>query len=102
MAAGDWKEMLLACENGNLELVKYHISAGIDPNYQHPEYLTTPLIVSIEYGHKEICKFLLESGANPTLKAGFSEDTPMKVAKRYKRKGIMELLKTTIKNIPKA
>jgi ankyrin repeat protein len=98
MAAGDWKEMLKACEEGNLELVQHHVQAGVDPNYQHPEYMTTPLIVSIEYGHKAICVYLLEQGANPSLKAGFSEDTPMKIARRYKRKGIMKLLKDAINN----
>jgi ankyrin repeat protein len=100
MAAGDWKEMLKACEDGNIELVQYHIQVGVDPNYQHPEYLTTPLIVSIEYGHKEIAIYLLENGANPTLKAGFSEDTPLKIAKRYKRNAIRKLLKDIIKNSP--
>lgn len=98
MAAGDWKEMLKACEEGNLELVKYHIQAGVNPNYQHPEYLTTPLIVSIEHGYKEICVYLLEQGANPNLKAGFSEDSPLKIAKQYKSKDIIKLLKDAIKN----
>jgi hypothetical protein len=40
MAAGDWKEMLIAAQNGDLELVRYHIRMGENPNYQHPEFLT--------------------------------------------------------------
>lgn len=44
MAAGDWKEMLIASQEGNLDLVRYHIRMGENPNYQHPEFLTTPLI----------------------------------------------------------
>lgn len=93
MAAGDWKEMLMASQEGDLELVKYHIKAGVNPNYQHPEFLTTPLIESVQFGHIEIVKFLLENNADPTLKAGFSNDTALSVAKEYKRKEIVELLK---------
>ncbi len=44
MAGGDWKEMLYASESGDLELVKYHIRMGINPNYLHPEFLTVPLL----------------------------------------------------------
>lgn len=94
MSAGDWKDMLLAIQNGDLETVKYHIGKGINPNYQHPELLVTPLIESIEYGQLEIAKFLLESGADPNLKAGFSEETPLALARKLKQKAIIELLKS--------
>jgi ankyrin repeat protein len=93
MAAGDWKDMFQATQNGDLDLVKYHIQKGVNPNYQHPEILTTPLIESIESGHIEITKFLLKNGSDPRLKAGFSTDTPMKVAKRLKNKEAVILLK---------
>jgi len=93
MAAGDWKDMLKASRNGDLDLVKYHIENGENPNYQHPELLTTPLIESIEYKNIEITRFLLENGADPHLKAGFSSDTPMIVAKRHKNKEAIKLLK---------
>lgn len=97
MAAGDWKEMLLASQEGDLELVKYHIKAGVNPNYQHPEFLTTPLIESVQFGHIEIVQFLLENQADPTQKAGFSNDTALSVAKEYKQKEILELLKKYVK-----
>ena len=93
MAAGDWKEMLIASQKGDLELVKYHIKTGVNPNYQHPEFLTTPLIESVEFGHTEIVLFLLENNAEPTLKAGFSNDTALSIAKKYKRKEIIQILK---------
>ena len=92
MAAGDWKDLLLAAQNGDLELGKYHIKEGVNPNYQHPELLTTPLIVSIENFHLEVTQFLLDNGADPHLKAGFSNDSPMLVAKRYKNKEARKLL----------
>ena len=98
MAAGDWKDMFQAIQNGNLALVKYHIQKGVNPNYQHPELLTTPLIESIENRNTEITKYLLESGAAPHLKAGFSTDTPMKVAKSMKNKDAITLLKPYYKS----
>ena len=97
MAAGDWKDMLIASQEGNLDLVKYHIKAGVNPNYQHPEFLTTPLIESVQFGHTKIAEFLLENNADPTLKAGFSNDTALSVAKEYKRKEIITLLKKHLK-----
>lgn len=94
MAAGDWKDMVSAISKGDLYLVSYYIEQGVNPNYQHPEYLTTPLIESISLEKYEIMKYLLEHGANPSLRAGFSADTPLLVAKRTKNKKIIQLLKT--------
>ena len=93
MAGGDWKEMLTATQNGDLDLVKYHLQMGVDPNYQHPELMTTPLIESIEFGHLEIAEFLLKNGADPRIKAGFSSDTALSVARRNKNKAAIKLLK---------
>jgi hypothetical protein len=44
MSGGDWKEMFNAGCEGNLELVKYHVQAGVDVNFAHPEFLSTPLV----------------------------------------------------------
>lgn len=97
MAAGDWKEMLSAIEEGNLALVRYHIENGVNPNYQHPELLTTPLIVSIEQEQSEIAAFLLEHEADPGLRAGFSPDTPLSVARKTKNRKLIKLIKTYLK-----
>ena len=93
MAAGDWKDMLKGAQEGDLELVIYHIKMGVDPNYQHPEFLTTPLIESAQFGHLEITQYLLDNGADPNIKAGFSGDTALSVAKQFKQKAIVKLLK---------
>lgn len=98
MSAGDWKDMLQAAETGDLELLKYHLSNDVNPNYQHPELLTTPLIVSIENGHIELVRHLLENGADPYLKAGFSADSPLSVAKARRQKEIVKLIKQHLKN----
>jgi len=92
MAAGDWKELYLSAQNGDIELVKYHIKMDVDPNYQHPEFMTTPLIVSIEEQHFEIAKFLLENGANPTIKEVFGNHTPLSMAKFKKNQKLIDLV----------
>ena len=89
MAAGDWKDMLLASQTGNLDLVKYYIRQGVNINYQHPKYLTTPLIESIENEHPAIVQLLLQNGAD----LGFSTDTPLIVALRTKHKAIIKMLR---------
>lgn len=94
MAAGDWKDMLSAVQEGDVELLKYHLERGVNPNYQHPEFLTTPLIESISLQQYEIAKYLLENGADPTLKAGFSQDSPLAVAKSTKNKALTKLIKS--------
>lgn len=93
MAAGDWKEMLMAAQNGDLPLVRYHIHMGENPNYQHPEFLTTPLIEAATFGHTAIVEFLLANGADPKIKAGFSADTALTMAKQNGHKEIVALLK---------
>ena len=94
MAAGDWKEMLIAAQNGDLPLVRYHIRMGENPNYQHPEFLTTPLIEAATFGHKDIVEFLLENDADPKIKAGFSADTALAMAKQNGHKEIVKLLQS--------
>lgn len=100
MAGGDWKEMLVAAQEGDLPLVKYHIENGINPNYQHPELLTTPLIESISFQQFEVVEYLLNNGADPELKAGFSLDSPLRVARQQKNKEILQLLRGHLRKRP--
>jgi ankyrin repeat protein len=93
MAAGDWKDLLKAAQSGDLNLVKYHIGNGVDPNYQHPEFLTTPLIESIEQQHLKVMTYLLENGADPRLNAGFSSDSPLSVARKVGNPVAVHLLR---------
>ena len=93
MSAGDWKDMLGAIQQGNVEVVKYHVDMGVDVNYQHPEFLTTPLIESIEHDQIKIARLLLDNGADPNLAIWLSSDTPLKIAKRLKNKEFIALLK---------
>lgn len=92
MSAGDWKEMYQAASSGNLSLVQYHIGNGVNPNYQHPEILSTPLVAAITSGHTEIARYLLENGADPNLLSEFDNMTPRQAAQFYERQDILQLL----------
>lgn len=92
MSAGDWKEMLIASQNGDLELVKYHLKMGVDPNYQHPEFMTAPLLESIRFGQLTIAELLLENGADPRAKEGFGTDTSLSIATAANNKAAIRLL----------
>lgn len=92
MAAGDWKDMLTAVHNGDLDLLKHYLAEGINPNYQHPELLTTPLIEAISSQQVEIARCLLEHGADPHLTAGFSQDSPIRVARQTGNKTLIRLV----------
>lgn len=89
---GDWKEMFEATQNGDIELVKYHLKMGVDLNYQHPEYMTSPLIECIRMNKLEMAKLLLENGAKASAKEGFGSATPLSIAKSQKNHQAIHLL----------
>ena len=72
--------------------MKYYLAVGIDPNYQHPEFLALPLVESVRFNHLEITKLLLEKGANPHLKELWGGETALSVAQAAKNKEAIELL----------
>ncbi len=89
MAGGDWKDMFAAVQKNDKELVAYHLRMGIDPNYQHPEFMTTFLLESVKQEHFEIAQLLLENGANPIVKEIWGDHTPLSLAQL---KGNQELV----------
>lgn len=93
MSAGDWKDLYAAALAGDIDLVRYHISAGVNPNYQHPEILCTPLVASLIQGHGDIARYLLEHGADPNLRSEFDGLTPLQAARKFKRDGFVKLLR---------
>ncbi len=93
MSGGDWKEMLVAVQAGDIDLVKYYVSEGIDVNYEHPELMTTALIESVQFDQLEIARLLLEHGADPKQNAWLSKDNPISVAKQQQRKAFIQLFK---------
>ena len=96
MSGPDWKIMFRAIQEGDYELVKYYLRMGIDPNYQHPEYMAAPLVESIRYKQLEIAKLLLANNADPEIKEVDGGDTPMIVAKRLQLREAIDLLNEAI------
>lgn len=96
MSGGDWKEMFNAACEGDLALVQYHVEAGIDVDYAHPEFLSTPLVASIIAGQREVALYLLEHGANPSLGSEFDGLTPMQAALKHGQTAVAERLRTLL------
>ncbi len=79
---GNWKEMFKAGCEGDLALLRYHVSEGVDLDYVHPECMTSPLVGAILAGQVETALFMLERGASPSLRSPFESLTPMQAARR--------------------
>ncbi|MEL6659145.1 MAG: ankyrin repeat domain-containing protein [Bacteroidota bacterium] len=92
MSGGDWKAMFKGIQENDIELVKYYLRIGIDPNYQHPEYMALPLAESLRYGHFEITEVLLSNGANPTIIEMESGITCQEMGKRMENQQVIDLL----------
>jgi len=82
MSGGDWKEFFKAAVDGDLALVEHHLAAGVDVDYAHPEFLSTPLVAAILAGQGAIALRLLAHGASPTLGSEFDACTPVQAARR--------------------
>lgn len=83
MSAGDWKDLYQAAVDGDLSLVGYHIREGVNPNYQHPEILRTPLVASLVAGHLEVAGYLLAHGADPNLLSELDNLTPLQASRLH-------------------
>lgn len=90
---GDQKALLTAAERGELATVKYYLNQGIDPNQEHPEAMTTPLIESVRNGHLAVATYLLNNGADPQVRSGFELMTPLKLARATQQPAMVALLK---------
>jgi uncharacterized protein len=97
MSHGNWKDLFAGIEKNDLELVKYHIKTGVDVNYQHPEFLTSPLIESIRLNHIEMMILLLENGASPDIKEVYSGKSPVLIANEIGNSRASELLNRYLK-----
>lgn len=92
MSAGDWKDMYDAAQVGDLARVRHHIQEGVDPNYQHPEVMCTPLVASLVQGHDAVARYLLDHGASVHLRSDFDGLTPLQAARRHGRSDLAALL----------
>jgi ankyrin repeat protein len=93
MSGGNWKEMFGAAQSGDVELLRYHLRMGVDPNYQHPEYLCSALVESAREGHLEVVQLLIESGADPFVKAEWEGKTALEMAEIHRHPAVVEYLR---------
>ena len=82
MSGGNWKEMFDAAVAGDLALVEYHVESGVDVDYAHPEFLSTPLVACILAGQEQVARYLLGAGADPRLHSEFDGLTPVQAARQ--------------------
>ena len=82
MSGGNWKEMFDAACRGDQDLVAYHVQAGVDIDYAHPEFLATPLVACILARQEAVALYLLAQGANPRLWSEFDALTPLQAARQ--------------------
>ncbi len=88
MSGGNWKEMFDAAVAGDIGLVEYHVKSGVDINYAHPEFLSTPLVAAVLARQQAVALYLLDSGANPNLPSEFDGVTPILAARQVGLAGV--------------
>ena len=81
-------------ESKNYELVAFHLRSGVDPNYQHPEFMTTFLLEAIRKEQFEIAELLLKNGADPNAKEIWGEDAPLSLAQSKGNQKMVELIQS--------
>lgn len=84
--------MFKGVQENDLEIVRFYINAGIDINYQHPEYMALPLSESIRYNHLEVAELLLLHGAEHSLIEIESGMSPIDLARKRKNQKAVDLL----------
>lgn len=92
MSGGDWKALFKGVQENEVELVKFYLRSGIDPNYQHPEFMALPLSESIRYNYPAIVEALLAHGADPSITEMESGKTPLQLARQKNHPQILQLL----------
>lgn len=92
-AGGDWKDMYYAAERGDAACVAYHLSQGVDVNYQHPEAMMSALVTATLQGHTAVVQLLLEHGADPNLPAELGPLTPLQAAQHIHHPALEQLLR---------
>ena len=81
----------IAALDGNIEVSKQAIAAGVDVNAKgEVEY--TPLNIAAYWGHREIVELLLANGADVNVKTNWDGSTPLHFATENGHKEIVKLL----------
>jgi uncharacterized protein len=89
---GDWKQLFRAVGEGQVEEMVYHLDNGVDPNFQHPEYMSSLLCEACRAGRVAAVRLLLQRGANPLLPEDYSGDLPLQIALVEHRHAVVDVL----------
>ncbi|GGD28595.1 ankyrin repeat domain-containing protein [Nocardioides daphniae] len=81
-AGAEWKDLFHAAQRGDVELARFQLESGVDPNFIHPEMQSTVLVEACLAGSREIAHLLLDHGADPTVASAMEETTPLAAAHR--------------------
>lgn len=82
MSSGNWKELFDAACAGDLDLVRYHLGAGVDVNYIHPEYSGTVLVAALLSRQEAVAHCLLDHGAQPDQFSALDGMRPLRAARQ--------------------
>lgn len=82
MSSGNWKELFDAACAGDLDLVRYHLGAGVDVNYIHPEYSGTVLVAALLSRQEAVAHSLLDHGAQPDQFSALDGLRPLQAARQ--------------------
>ena len=93
-AGGNWKALYEAAKTGDDEEVRYWLSCGTDPDAQHVEVGSTPLIAAAENGHLGAVQALVEGGADPNLLSHWEKHTALDAARERDQTTVVAWLET--------
>lgn len=83
--------LMWAAQRGHLEVVKFLVQLGANPNAVDTDRQEPVLMWATKKGHKEVVEFLIVSGSDVNQGDQFKE-TPLMDAARYGHKALCELL----------
>ena len=92
--------LYIACEEGNIELVRLLVDAGADLNKANG-YGATPLYIACNFGHLEVVRLLVDAGADKN-DARNGGATPLWIASYMGRIEIVRLLVEAGADVDKA
>lgn len=78
-----------AAQYGHLEITRYLLDRGADPNLRAKDQLD-PLLAAVDFGNEEIVELLISRGANVRTKT--KETNAVLLAREKGRKNIEEIL----------
>lgn len=92
-AGGNWKALYEAAKTGDVEEVLYWLAEETDPNVQHVEFGSTPLIAAAENGHLDAVKALVQNGADPAVRSHWDKCTALEAADARKHVQVVQWLR---------